>query len=427
MAIGASKKEYTKDAYGNLTIKRPDGTSSVVKTTDAAYQSTVKAMHADGAKNIGVGGSTQQTVKSPMQNLSGMNSNLSANYANQNAMLLQQLQQQNAGLSDKYDSYMKAVELAANKQFNNPYAAQMKEITDKITNRQPFSYDHNTDPAYAAYATQYGQLGDQAMQDTLGDVASMTGGQASSYAVTAAQQAKNRWNSELTNVIPQLMQAAYARYQGDASMDYQTAGTLNDYTNTAYNQFANDRDSQMNAYQYLGSNVYNQIRDNVGDAQWQQGFNQNQYNADRNYNFDTARAETQDNQYKQEFDYQVSRDKVLDSQWMKQFTAAEQQRMIENALSSRQISVSEGNLAMRRSESARSAARSAAKEKEIDPYAKNTIMAIVDAAYAASKQYQGKVDPVNWIKVNKNITESQRQAALKIMLANEDEEEDDFF
>ena len=35
---------------------------------------------------------------------------------------------------------MKAVELAANKQFNNPYAAQMKEIMDKITNRQPFSY-----------------------------------------------------------------------------------------------------------------------------------------------------------------------------------------------------------------------------------------------------------------------------------------------
>ena len=425
MAIGASKKEYTKDAYGNLTIKRPDGTSSVVKTTDAAYQSTVKAMHADGAKNIGVAGSTQQpAVKSPMQNLSGMNSNLSANYANQNAMLLQQLQQQNAGLSGKYDSYMKAVELAGNKQFNNPYADQMKEIIDKITNRQPFSYDHNTDPSYKAYATQYGQLGDQAMQDTLGDVASMTGGQASSYAVTAAQQAKNRWNSELTNVIPQLMQAAYARYQGDASMDYQTAGTLNDYTNSAYNQFSNDRDSQMNAYQYLGSNVYNQIRDNVGDAQWQQGFNQNQYNADRNYNFDSARAETQDNQYKQEFDYQVSRDKVLDSQWMKQFTASEQQRMIENALSSRQISVSEGNLAMRRSESA----RSAAKEKEIDPYAKNTIMSIVDAAYAASKQYQGKVDPVNWIKVNKNITESQRQAALKIMLANEDEEEeDDFF
>lgn len=67
MAIGGSLKEYTKDANGTITVKRPDGTISVVSTSDPAYKSTVSAMHADGVKNIGV----TQSVQSPINGTVG--------------------------------------------------------------------------------------------------------------------------------------------------------------------------------------------------------------------------------------------------------------------------------------------------------------------------------------------------------------------
>ena len=63
MATGGSGKTYSKDKYGNITIKRPDGSASTVKSTDAAYKSTVNSMHADGVKNIGVSsGSSSSTT-----------------------------------------------------------------------------------------------------------------------------------------------------------------------------------------------------------------------------------------------------------------------------------------------------------------------------------------------------------------------------
>lgn len=61
MATGGSGKTYSKDKYGNITIKRPDGSASTVKSTDAAYKSTVNSMHADGVKNIGVSSSSSST------------------------------------------------------------------------------------------------------------------------------------------------------------------------------------------------------------------------------------------------------------------------------------------------------------------------------------------------------------------------------
>jgi hypothetical protein len=58
------------------------------------------------------------------------------------------------------------------------------------------------------------------------------------------------------------------------------------------------------------------------------------------------RDSVSDYQNNRNYDYQVSRGQVTDAQWLKQFTAEEQQRIIDNAIKNRQISVSEGNLAL---------------------------------------------------------------------------------
>lgn len=66
MATGSSGKTYSKDAYGNITVKHPDGRVTTAKTSDAVYKSTVNAMHKDGVQNIGVSsGSSSTPAKKP--------------------------------------------------------------------------------------------------------------------------------------------------------------------------------------------------------------------------------------------------------------------------------------------------------------------------------------------------------------------------
>ena len=68
----------------------------------------------------------------------------------------------------------------------SPYGDQLQAALDKLINREEFSYDYLNDPIYQQYAKQYGIQGDMARQDTLGDVASMTGGMPSSWAVSVS-------------------------------------------------------------------------------------------------------------------------------------------------------------------------------------------------------------------------------------------------
>ncbi|MBQ6552432.1 MAG: hypothetical protein IJL83_02280 [Clostridia bacterium] len=81
----------------------------------------------------------------------------------------------------------------------------------------PFNYDAKNDPKYQAYAAQYERNGRRAMEDTLGQVASRTGGLASSYAAAVAQQQYQRYMADLDSIIPQLEQIAYSRYRDEQS------------------------------------------------------------------------------------------------------------------------------------------------------------------------------------------------------------------
>ena len=63
---------------------------------------------------------------------------------------------------------------------------------------------------YQALADRYGIQGKMSMQDVLGQISSRTGGLASSYATTAAQQQYNEYMSQLEEVARQM-------YSGDRS------------------------------------------------------------------------------------------------------------------------------------------------------------------------------------------------------------------
>lgn len=111
------------------------------------------------------------------------------------------------------------------------YDAQLNEIYGKIVNREKFKYDVNGDALYQQLAAQYQQQGKMAMEDTMGQAASMTGGYGNSYAVSAGNQAYQGYLQKLNEMVPELHDAALARYnaEGDALLDeYALTGDLRD-------------------------------------------------------------------------------------------------------------------------------------------------------------------------------------------------------
>lgn len=156
--------------------------------------------------------------------------------------------------------------------YASQYGDAINKLTDAVVNRQQFTYDPNTDASYQAYAKQYGRLGDRARINTLGDYAANTGGYASTAAVSAAQQAQNDYNQQLSNMIPSLMQAAYDRYQGEFNMNLGAMNALASRDDAMYGRWNDQRNYDRDVYESDRSYNYTSARDKVLDSQWAQEF-----------------------------------------------------------------------------------------------------------------------------------------------------------
>lgn len=105
-------------------------------------------------------------------------------------------------------------------QQNNPTGRsdlyqRYQDLLNQYTSREPFTYDVTGDGLYQQYANQYQRLGNQAMQDTLGQAAGLTGGYNSSYAQSAGQQAYQGYLDKLNDIVPELYGQAYSRYAAE--------------------------------------------------------------------------------------------------------------------------------------------------------------------------------------------------------------------
>ena len=128
----------------------------------------------------------------------------------------------NAAQTSKYQAYGDAAKQASS------YLQQLHE-------RPKFSYDAASDPLYQQYKETYMRQGSQAMQDTVGKVAAMTGGYGNSYAQTAGQQMFQQYLDQLNDRVPELYNAAYNRYA-------QEGADLRD----AYSMAANQENQEYN-------------------------------------------------------------------------------------------------------------------------------------------------------------------------------------
>lgn len=127
----------------------------------------------------------------------------------------------------------------------SPWASGLAAAERAVTERAPFSYDNQTDPAYQSYKKAYIREGRRAAEDTLARAASLTGGVPSSWAQTAAQQAENYYAAQLSDRIPELWRLAYDMYGDEVDRAQKTLAALRALDGDSYGRW---RDSVEDAY-----------------------------------------------------------------------------------------------------------------------------------------------------------------------------------
>ena len=200
--------------------------------------------------------------------------------------------------------------------FKSAYSEQIAALVQKAQdNTANFKYDPMTDVSYQALAKEYARLGDRANENTLANQAALTGGRASTYAVSAAAQAQNQYNQALTDKIPELERLAYDRFNADRNYGLNLLGTMKSLDDSAYSRFTDQRNFN---YQQGRDNVadqhwdktfdYQKLRDSVADSHW-----------DKNFDYQKQRDNVSDSHWERNFNYQQGRDSVSDSHWEREY------------------------------------------------------------------------------------------------------------
>ena len=166
--------------------------------------------------------------------------------------------------------YLNQVQARRPGEYQSQWDGELTELYNNIKNRKKFSYDLGTDPTYQQYREQYQRQGRLAMQDTMGQAAALTGGYGSTYGEQVGQQAYNAYLQSLNDIVPDLYNAAYNRYQQEGQDLYNQYGLLSDRENQAYsryrdavNDYYSDISDARNAYSSAYANDYNQWSDQL--------------------------------------------------------------------------------------------------------------------------------------------------------------------
>ena len=210
------------------------------------------------------------------------------------------------------------------------YTDQIKDLMSQIQNREDFEYDVDKDTLFQqALASAMGS-GKTAMQDTIGQASSLTGGYGSTYATSAGNQAYNAFIEDAYNNLPEYYNMALQAYQMEGQEMYQQLDMLNaadatewgrtydawqsnfanaqqiynqdyaawqDSINNAYNLYATSKESADSLY----AKEYQTWADTVSQASQLAGMQQTDYWNQTN------------------LDYQKGQDRIAQSNWEKEY------------------------------------------------------------------------------------------------------------
>ena len=155
---------------------------------------------------------------------------------------------------------------------------------DKIENREKFSYDVDNDQLFQQALASAMKSGQTAMQDTIGQASSLTGGYGSTYATSAGNQAYNAFIEDAYNNLPEYYQMALQTYQAEGEEMYNLLGLYTqmgeqewnrnvDAYNTVFDFANSQRNFEYGMYQDDITNTYKAM--NMYDSFYEQENSQN--------------------------------------------------------------------------------------------------------------------------------------------------------
>ena len=257
------------------------------------------------------------------------------------------------------------------------YGQQMQDALKALQNRKKFSYDVNSDALYQQYKDRYVQQGKQAMQDTMGQAAALTGGYGSTYGQAVGQQQYNAYLQNLNDVVPELYQLALERYNMEG-----------DDLKTQYSLLADQYQQE-----------YGQYRDMLSDWQTDRSFLSGRYDSERNLDYGMW-GDARD------FAYQDYRNGIADQQWQKQYQENIRQFNEQMALSREQFAWQQAQAAA--SAAAKSGGErrrhSSGSQQSTEKYTASTAMRL---AAASSSSTQGQILALDAMYENGNITKKE--------------------
>lgn len=132
--------------------------------------------------------------------------------------------------------------------WENQYADQQQTLLNQILNQQEFSYDPNSDAAWQSAKKQYLREADRAQQNMLGNMAGLTGGMASTAAITAASQAGDYYRGQMMDRLPEYQQSAYQRWLDGIANDKDKLNIINNMSESDYAKFMDSVNMNYNKF-----------------------------------------------------------------------------------------------------------------------------------------------------------------------------------
>lgn len=130
------------------------------------------------------------------------------------------------------------------------------QLLKDYLNRGDFSYDLNGDALYQQYKDKFIQQGKMGSADVMGQAAAMTGGYGSSYSQSVGHQAYQASLDKLNDVVPELMQMAYDRYNQKGADMLNQLGVLDADYNRSFGEWETGYNMRKDKYGIASDNYY---------------------------------------------------------------------------------------------------------------------------------------------------------------------------
>ncbi len=171
-------------------------------------------------------------------------------------------------------------------QYQSQHKEELDQIYEKITTRKPFTFDLDENSLYQQYKNQYINLGRQAMADTQGKAAGLTGGYSTSYSQNVGQQAYNAYLEQLNQLVPELYAQAHSVYdrEGQDLLDLYQLKTQQESAD-----YSRWQDAYRNWLEEYGLAMQEQDRKQQQEN-WQKEFDSKQHQWQQEFDRDQAQA-----------------------------------------------------------------------------------------------------------------------------------------